>query len=137
MQMNGEIVAILILFIAACKSITWAKKYLIKKQRRTARHHRWKTLRDEFLKMNPTCAVCGKKTELVVHHKLPFWKFPQKELDWDNLITLCENQNLNCHFVIGHLMDWTSYNPKINEDIEYFKNKLISKKKRFVNSLWW
>jgi len=37
---------------------------------------------------------------------------------------LCENDILNCHYVIGHLMEWTRYNPDIEEDIWIWKNKL-------------
>jgi len=33
------------------------------------------------------------------------------------LITLCENKNLNCHFVFGHHMRWTNLNDDLLENI--------------------
>lgn len=101
------------------------------------RSTKWKRLREKYLAANPSCALCGKSTDLIVHHKLPFCKFPHKELDWDNLITLCESKNLNCHFVIGHLMNWQDFNPNIDKDIEFFKQKLGIDKKSSSHFLWW
>ena len=88
------------------------------------RSSKWKAVRNNFIKYNGCCAVCGKTENLVVHHKQPFHLFPEKELDPTNLVTLCENDILNCHYVIGHLMEWTRYNPDIEEDIRIWKNKL-------------
>lgn len=88
------------------------------------RSSKWKAVRNNFIKEHGCCAVCGKTENLVVHHKQPFHLFPEKELDPTNLVTLCENDILNCHYVIGHLMEWTRYNPDIEEDIWIWKNKL-------------
>ena len=88
------------------------------------RSSKWKAVRNNFIKDHGCCAVCGKTENLVVHHKQPFHLFPERELDPTNLVTLCENDIHNCHYVIGHLMEWTRYNPDIEEDIWIWKNKL-------------
>ena len=74
----------------------------------------WSTVRAEHLKIEPTCAACGGTEGLQVHHCLPFHLDPSKELDQDNLITLCEERN--CHYIFGHLYNWHSYNPNVRED---------------------
>lgn len=82
----------------------------------------WKRVRQEHLKSNPFCAACGRKDNLEVHHIIPYQIDPSKELDPNNLITLCGKY---CHFVFGHFMDWKSWNENvINDSINYSKNKL-------------
>jgi len=88
------------------------------------RSTKWKTVRNNFIKENGICAVCGKTENLSVHHKISFHENPDLELDENNLVTLCENENLNCHFVFGHLMDWRKTNNNIEEDIKIWKEKL-------------
>lgn len=76
----------------------------------SSRHPDWPKFRDKFLE-NKSCAACGTKKLLEAHHKLPlFWG--GAELDESNLIPLCRD----CHFVIGHLKDWKSYNPNVDRD---------------------
>lgn len=81
----------------------------------------WEKTRIEFIKENPFCAWCKSITELNVHHIKPFHAWPELELKKTNLITLCENPLFNCHFVLGHLSNWKSYNPLI-EKLVYFNN---------------
>ena len=57
---------------------------------------------------------------LQVHHIEPFHTNPDKELDENNLITLCST----CHFVFGHLKKWQSYNPDVLVDVETFNRKI-------------
>ena len=90
------------------------------------RSYQWRKIRKQFLKENPKCAVCGNTKNIVPHHIIPFHIDPLKELDKDNLITLCENKNFNCHFFFGHLKNWTKHNPNIKEDAELWNKKLIS-----------
>lgn len=70
------------------------------------RSGKWPALRKRFLSVYPTCAACGRADDLEVHHKVPYWIDPSRELDVSNLLTLCSR----CHFVIGHLGDWTAWN---------------------------
>lgn len=89
----------------------------------------WPVVRAEHLLKFPTCAACGSKKKLEVHHKLPFHDDPSKELDPDNLITLCESTSdgIICHLCIGHDGNYKDYNPTVEADaarmLEMLKNK--------------
>ncbi len=76
----------------------------------------WPRARREHLAQFPTCAACGGSENLTVHHVEPFQLNPAKELDPDNLITLCESPSHNCHFIFGHLCDWKSWNESVRAD---------------------
>lgn len=80
------------------------------------RHRDWDEAAHAFLLKNPTCAACGTRKRLQVHHKKPFHLHPELELDPDNLIVLCDAPYHHCHFIVGHSMDWTSFNPAVAED---------------------
>jgi hypothetical protein len=73
----------------------------------------WKSVRENHLKNNKFCAACGRTDNLEVHHIIPYQLDPSKELDPNNLITLCGKY---CHFVFGHLMDWKSWNENVIQD---------------------
>ena len=77
------------------------------------RSNHWRTVRNAFIKKNPACAYCSGFLDLQVHHVQPFHIKPEKELDPDNLITLCEHAGINCHLKIGHLNNWKSFNPDV------------------------
>ncbi len=94
------------------------------------RSSKWPTVRKAHLEINPRCAVCGgtKKTE--VHHKVPFHQDPSKELDLDNLITLCEDWSygINCHLLVGHLGNYKNENPDVEKDAKNWNEKLLKAK---------
>ena len=83
----------------------------------------WRPLRKAHLEAHPCCEMCGRRDNVVPHHKLPVHLFPQFELDPENLITLCENA-INCHLLAGHLGLYSSYNPNCEEDVELWHKKL-------------
>jgi 5-methylcytosine-specific restriction endonuclease McrA len=93
------------------------------------RSPKWAKVRKDFLKLNPTCAVCGGSLKLEVHHIKVFHLFPELELEPNNLITLCENgkMGVNCHLSFGHLGSYKSYNETIKSDAKKwngrFKNR--------------
>ena len=74
----------------------------------------WPKVRADFLKDHSSCAACGVTEGLEVHHVLSFHEHPDRELDPDNLITLCERHR--CHFTFGHLWNWRTNNPNVRED---------------------
>jgi hypothetical protein len=84
----------------------------------------WRRVRAEHLKYNPSCAACGRKNGLEVHHIIPYNVHPELELDPNNLITLCDKY---CHFVFGHLMDWKSWNTNVQIDCKEYYNKKQSR----------
>ena len=87
------------------------------------RSGKWPTVRAHYLEAHPTCAACGSAEHLTVHHILPFQFWPEKELDTENLIMLCESPTHNCHLIFGHLMDYHSYNPSVRKDAEAYLAK--------------
>jgi len=80
------------------------------------RSSKWPAARLAWLHDHPRCAACGACTRLEVHHKWPFIYYPERELDNTNLVTLCEGEACNCHFVFGHSRDWRAYNPDVDSD---------------------
>ena len=93
------------------------------------RSSKWSDVRNQFLKQNPTCAICGKtdKKVLAVHHKQPFHLHPELELDPSNLITLCESAGMHCHITFGHLGNFKSFNINILDDVNIWKHKIQSR----------
>ena len=88
-----------------------------------ARSSRWAAVRGAHLKRNPTCAACGTKEKLEVHHVHPFHLFPNLELEPSNLLTLCETGG-NCHLFIGHHKLFKSYNLQARKDAEVLLQKI-------------
>lgn len=89
----------------------------------------WRRLRRQHLKLHPTCAVCGSKRKVEVHHKVPFHVAPDFELDPGNLISLCERKKygLNCHLLIGHLGNYRRANPSVDADVVWWSVRLFGK----------
>ena len=95
-----------------------------------ARSSQWPTTRKNHLRLHPFCAVCGRLKDISVHHKKPFHLFPELETSPDNLITLCQGEVINCHFVFGHcFLNWNCYNPNVEEDVKIITNIRINAKK--------
>ncbi len=80
----------------------------------TPRSSKWPALERHWLSLHPTCAACGGRKQCVPHHLEPFHLEPEKELDPENLITLCNHRG--CHLLIGHAGDWHAYNPHAQDD---------------------
>ena len=75
----------------------------------------WGQVRAVHLRLFPTCAACGTRNDLEVHHVWPV-HFPDGgsvELTPENLLTLCGKGGHNCHFYLGHLCDWRARNPAV------------------------
>ena len=94
----------------------------------TQRSGRWPGVRAQHLKKHPRCEVCGGIKKLNVHHKKPFWIFPELELDPGNLFTLCEgSRKINCHLIVGHLLSYLSFNPAVDEDARTWREKILGR----------
>lgn len=98
-----------------------------------ARASQWRKVRAEHLKKQPKCAACGRGKELQVHHVIPVSFDPTRELDPDNLITLCASP---CHFMFGHCLSYHCYNKDVRIDAARFltsvqKRKCLPKEFRF------
>lgn len=114
MRIVSFIVNFLIALIRNFKAINQERL----KTNENPRSSEWPKVRDQWLKDNPTCAACGGKEKLEVHHKYPFaWpNGAALELDPNNFITLCEKPGHDCHLMVGHLGDWKSRNSQVCED---------------------
>lgn len=84
------------------------------------RSGKWPTVEKHFLEAHPTCAACGGKERLNVHHCIPFSTDPKLELDEANLITLCMGKS-ECHLLIGHGNNFRFFNKNVKEDVIYLK----------------
>lgn len=84
------------------------------------RSTQWPTVRNHFLEQHNVCAACGRKDKLEVHHIKPFHLDKNLELDPNNLITLCEQEDTRCHLVIGHLNNWKRENVNVIRDARNF-----------------
>jgi len=90
------------------------------------RSSKWRTVRKQHLAEFNACLACGGRVSLEVHHLMPYQKYPELELDRNNLITLCESKS-RCHWIIGHLLNWRSYNPNAKADALTFREKLLAR----------
>ncbi len=79
--------------------------------------------KDYWRKLNPTCAVCGAKSNISngnkndVHHILPVSVRPDLAADTNNLVTLCRRH----HFWVGHAGNWRTYNTNLVNSIKALK----------------
>ena len=84
------------------------------------RSGRWPSVRKQFLKENPTCAVCGTKKNLECHHVVPYHIDKNMELLESNLLTLCRRD----HLIFGHLDSFRSFNSNVKTDSGIWYNKI-------------
>lgn len=90
--------------------------------KRITRSSGWRKVRNFCIERDgKKCKVCGSTYDLQVHHIEPFSDHPEKELDPDNLLTLCGN---SCHIVFGHLKNFKSYNPDVLKDVAEWADKI-------------
>jgi 5-methylcytosine-specific restriction endonuclease McrA len=94
-----------------------------------SRSSSWSEVRNEHIRKNPYCEVCGRKGTLLkpnsVHHKKPFHLHPELELEKSNLITLCPED----HLTFGHLKNWSSWNESVVLDCETWSAKIEARPK--------
>lgn len=83
------------------------------KIRYAVRSPKWSSVRKKHLEKQPCCQACGSCIKPEVHHIIPVHLDPSKELDSDNLITLCDKY---CHFIFGHFMNYRSWNINVVTD---------------------
>ena len=90
----------------------------------------WPNIREAHLKENPTCAVCGSKESVEVHHIKPFHIAPELELEKSNLISLCESKKygVNCHLFFGHLGNYKTENLHLSKDVETWQKRFAERK---------
>ena len=94
-----------------------------------ARSPQWAKVRATHLELHGQCEACGQSDSLNVHHVVPFHNDPSKELDPDNLITLCTDGpgHMNCHLLFGHGGNFKCHNPTVREDVKVVREILSHK----------
>jgi hypothetical protein len=94
------------------------------------RSPKWDRVRDAFVKEKIFCAGCGQANPklLAVHHITPYWMDPKLELETSNLICLCTGP-AKCHFVLGHLLSWNSFNKNVINDAAAYYKKVANRPK--------
>jgi hypothetical protein len=80
----------------------------------------WAKLRSQHISKNPFCAACGRSDRFGVHRIESVHLNPNRELDPENLITLCSSP---CYIVFGHFMDYKSWNINVIKDCEVYYSK--------------
>ena len=80
------------------------------------RSPQWRAVRDRYAAAHPCCEFCG-RAAVDVHHIQPFHLFPTRELDPNNLISLCRPH----HFIYGHAGDSKCENPDVLTDKEFWR----------------
>jgi hypothetical protein len=74
------------------------------------RSPKWPEFRQMCIQAQPWCSACGRTTCLEVHHIAPVHLHLDLELDEGNVIVLCENAVLPCHYTFGHrAKSWSDF----------------------------
>ena len=87
-----------------------------------------KAKRKYYKKHGKVCKCCGSKKNVELHHKLPRHLFPELALDEKNFIPLCNRKGVGCHFLLGHLQSYYTYNEKITEVAKFARENSVLKK---------
>ena len=77
--------------------------------------YKWRKARNQHIKRECCCQMCGIKRKLEVHHVEPWHLAPELRYEPSNLITLCRE----CHFRFGHWLNWKDSNPGIKGLCKY------------------
>ena len=81
--------------------------------RRRLTEYNLSTIKVELLKkVNYKCESCFGTDKLKIHHKIPYNISQEAVEDIDNLIIFCNK----CHFEVGHLKNWKSFNVALIQD---------------------
>lgn len=84
----------------------------------------WQRCRRAFLqKVGRVCVCCGSIKKIQVHHILPRHIRPDLAVNMTNLIALCRD----CHFHIGHLNSYFTYNAEAVKVCFYVRRNSVLK----------
>lgn len=100
-------------FLAHAYRLALSKRREAKK--RSERSPRWRHVEKQHLALHPTCAACGSRKHVQVHHVTPFNTNPKLELDFANLLSLCMDRH-ECHLRIGHGGSFSAYSKTVVAD---------------------
>ena len=94
------------------------------------RSSKWNWWKKQYEKTHPKiCPICSNK-KCSLHHKESFATKPEKELDENNVVWLCDGWGtLQHHRGIGHLGSFVSLNENLDEDIKIWRKKFLTRPK--------
>ena len=91
---------------------------------------KWQRAKRKYYKTHEKkCACCGTKKKIELHHKKPRHSFPELALVEGNFTPLCGGGK-GCHFHIGHLNSYYTYNEAIQLVCEFVRRNSIKKKNK-------
>ena len=88
------------------------------------RSPRWREVRDQHVANCPRCVVCGTTDATEVHHVFPYQFYPERELEPNNLRTVCRDH----HYLVGHCLNWKAWNPAFDSDARYIREMIERRK---------
>lgn len=91
------------------------------------RDPKWEHESKLYLKEYPACEICGRREGVVVHHKVPVHVDRSLEMKEDNWKVLCPP----CHYYTGHFCHWEWWNPDVDRDGFFLKDKFTKAKNRY------
>lgn len=97
------------------------------------RSGKWPRVRATHLHLHPLCSVCRTKKNLDVHHCTPAHIDRSRELDPENLLTLCRPH----HFLFGHFGSWVSWNTDVRQDCSEWALKIVMRPRTSYGSAFW
>ena len=109
-------------FLINLLPLAWRPRRILELRQRASQ---WRAIRDEHLLKEPTCAACGRTANLEVHHVIPVGFDETKQLDPNNLITLCGSP---CHIVFGHCMSYHCYNKDVRKMAAEYRKAMTKRK---------
>jgi hypothetical protein len=97
----------------------------IQQKNQIERSPAWGGVEKAFRAAHAHCQACDENQQLNVHHMYPFHYVvlcgrPDLELDPRNLMTLCTRKDREHHVLLGHLDDYESYNPDVEQFVQTF-----------------
>ena len=101
-------------------------KFLKEKLGGIKRSSDWPKFKKEYEVTHPKrCALCNTDKQVELHHIFPVSLFPEKELDPENVVWLCEK--FSHHLFCGHLGSYRSYNKNVILDCKIWRNKILTR----------
>ncbi|NDD53898.1 hypothetical protein EBZ39_08455 [bacterium] len=99
----------------------WRPRHILAVRQRASA---WRAVRAAHLEKEPACQACGRTGDVIVHHVIPVSFNPSRELDPENLITLCSSP---CHIVFGHFMSYHCYNKDVRRMAAEYRGKVAKR----------
>lgn len=109
-------------FLINLLPLAWRPRRILELRQRASQ---WRTIRDAHMQKEPVCVACGRSANLEVHHVIPVSFDETKQLEPNNLITLCASP---CHIVFGHFMSYHCYNKDVRKMAAEYRKAMLKRK---------